>query len=147
MRGHILKFLVLGLLISCFVIIGCKAKQQESPFKSQSPIDNQTITVTSEETTLDTGVTEPTEQTTAGKTVQESATTQATAPETVAAPTEIQTALKNAGYYQGSIDGKIGPKTKEAIMEFQKNSNLKADGKVGPRTWSKLKTFLDKSKQ
>ena len=31
----------------------------------------------------------------------------------------IQIALSNAGYYNGSIDGKIGPKSQKAIREFQ----------------------------
>jgi len=51
---------------------------------------------------------------------------------------EIQTALKNAGFYAGNIDGKIGPKTKKAIEEFQKANGLKADGKVGPKTWEAM---------
>lgn len=55
---------------------------------------------------------------------------------------EIQTALKNAGYYTGSIDGKIGPKTKKAIEEFQKANSLNADGKVGPKTWAVLSKHL-----
>jgi predicted RNase H-like nuclease (RuvC/YqgF family) len=57
--------------------------------------------------------------------------------------TQIQTALKNAGFYTGTVDGKLGPKTKEAISEFQKANNLKVDGKVGRQTWSKLKSFLE----
>lgn len=56
--------------------------------------------------------------------------------------TEIQTALKNAGFYAASIDGKVGPKTKKAIIEFQKANNLKADGKVGPKTWEALVRYL-----
>ena len=56
---------------------------------------------------------------------------------------DIQAALKNAGFYTGKVDGKIGKKTKEAIKEFQKVNGLKADGKVGPKTWDKLKTYLD----
>jgi peptidoglycan hydrolase-like protein with peptidoglycan-binding domain len=51
---------------------------------------------------------------------------------------EIQAALKNAGYYTGAVDGKIGPKTKKAIEEFQKANGLKVDGKVGPKTWAIL---------
>lgn len=56
---------------------------------------------------------------------------------------QIQTALKNAGYYTGRIDGKIGPLTKKAIEEFQKANNLKADGKVGPKTWALLSAHLN----
>jgi peptidoglycan hydrolase-like protein with peptidoglycan-binding domain len=51
---------------------------------------------------------------------------------------EIQTALKNAGFYAGNVDGKIGPKTKKAIEAFQKANGLKADGKVGPKTWEAM---------
>ncbi len=51
---------------------------------------------------------------------------------------DIQTALKNAGFYTGSVDGKIGPKTKAAIEEFQRANGLGVDGKVGPKTWSLL---------
>jgi peptidoglycan hydrolase-like protein with peptidoglycan-binding domain len=56
---------------------------------------------------------------------------------------EIQTALKNAGYYTEGIDGKLGPKTKKAIEEFQKANALKVDGKIGPKTWSVLSKYLN----
>jgi peptidoglycan hydrolase-like protein with peptidoglycan-binding domain len=56
--------------------------------------------------------------------------------------TEIQTALKNAGFYTGTVDGKIGPMTKKAIEEFQKANGLKADGKIGPQSWAILGTYL-----
>lgn len=55
---------------------------------------------------------------------------------------QIQTALKNAGYYHGNIDGKIGPLTNEAIKDFQKANNLKVDAKVGPKTWEILRRYL-----
>lgn len=55
---------------------------------------------------------------------------------------EIQSALKNAGYYLGNIDGKIGPKTKAAIEEFQRANGLAVDGKVGPKTWGVLEKHL-----
>ena len=55
---------------------------------------------------------------------------------------QIQQALQSAGYYSGSIDGKIGPMTQAAIMKFQKDNGLKADGKVGQKTWSALKDYL-----
>ncbi|MDD2680219.1 MAG: peptidoglycan-binding domain-containing protein [Candidatus Omnitrophica bacterium] len=58
-------------------------------------------------------------------------------------PVEIQTALKNTGFYTGAIDGKIGPKTKKAVAEFQKANGLTADGRVGPKTWSVLSKYLN----
>jgi peptidoglycan hydrolase-like protein with peptidoglycan-binding domain len=58
---------------------------------------------------------------------------------------DIQVSLKNAGFYSGNIDGKIGPKTKKGIEDFQAANNLKVDGKVGPKTWDKLKTYYSSS--
>ena len=58
---------------------------------------------------------------------------------------EIQQALKNAGFYDGEIDGKIGPKTKKAVEDFQAKNNLKVDGKVGSKTWEKLREHLNVS--
>jgi len=59
--------------------------------------------------------------------------------------TEIQQALKNAGFYQGPLDGKIGPLTREAVRTFQQIHSLKADGVVGKQTWEKLFPYLDVS--
>lgn len=55
---------------------------------------------------------------------------------------EIQTALKNAGFYQGVLDGKKGKMTESAIKEFQRANGLDADGKVGPKTWVVLSQHL-----
>ncbi len=55
---------------------------------------------------------------------------------------QIQKALKNAGYNPGSVDGKFGRQTREAIKDYQKANNLKADGKVGKRTWKSLRKYL-----
>jgi outer membrane murein-binding lipoprotein Lpp len=56
----------------------------------------------------------------------------------------IQTALKNAGYFQNVVDGKMGRKTRQAVREFQKANNLHVDGKVGKNTWIILKEYLEK---
>lgn len=56
---------------------------------------------------------------------------------------EIQQALKNAGFYQGALDGKIGPQTREAIREFQRVHGLKIDGVVGKQTWAALAPYRD----
>lgn len=58
---------------------------------------------------------------------------------------EIQTALKNAGFYAGSIDGKIGPKSKKAIEDFQSANGLKVDGKVGPKTWEAMSKYINQA--
>lgn len=56
---------------------------------------------------------------------------------------KVQKALKNAGYYNGNIDGKLGAKTKSAIKEFQKAQDLKPDGVVGKATWAALKSYVE----
>jgi len=56
---------------------------------------------------------------------------------------EIQTALKNAGYYAGEVDGKIGRLTQKAIEDFQGANGLEADGKVGSKTWAALGKYLN----
>ena len=53
----------------------------------------------------------------------------------------IQKALKNAGYYQGAIDGKIGSGTKQAIRNFQRDKGIVPDGVCGRQTWAHLKSF------
>ena len=62
--------------------------------------------------------------------------------ETLSYQQKIQTALKNAGLYNGSIDGKIGPGSRKAIETFQQQNGLKVDGKVGPKTWSLLEPYF-----
>jgi peptidoglycan hydrolase-like protein with peptidoglycan-binding domain len=56
---------------------------------------------------------------------------------------EIQTALKNAGFYTGRIDGVKGRKTRTAIREFQKANGLTADGIVGGKTWAALAKYAE----
>ncbi|MFA6600314.1 MAG: peptidoglycan-binding domain-containing protein [Candidatus Omnitrophota bacterium] len=58
---------------------------------------------------------------------------------------DIQRALKNAGYYQGTVDGKIGAQSEAAIKAFQKDNDLEADGICGRNTWAKLKAHLSSS--
>lgn len=55
----------------------------------------------------------------------------------------IQSALQNAGYYNGAIDGKVGKMTRYAIKEFQRANGLNPDGIVGKKTWAKLQEHLN----
>lgn len=49
-----------------------------------------------------------------------------------------QCLLAYLGYYHGAIDGAIGPKTRAAVMEFQRAEGLTADGSPGPLTQAAL---------
>ena len=55
---------------------------------------------------------------------------------------KVQRALRNAGFDAGPVDGKLGKRTKAAIIEFQTANDLKSDGKVGKKTWQKLSPYL-----
>ena len=51
---------------------------------------------------------------------------------------EVQEALKGNGFDPGTADGVIGPKTNQAIRDFQKSKNLQATGRIDERTASAL---------
>ena len=62
-------------------------------------------------------------------------------PETIAG---VQQALTDWGFgaIVGEIDGKNGPKTKEAVRQFQAAMGLSADGIAGPKTWAALRSGI-----
>lgn len=55
-----------------------------------------------------------------------------------AAVTEIQTRLKNWGYYSGEVDGIYGSATESAVKYFQRKNGLSVDGQVGDETLAAL---------
>ena len=54
----------------------------------------------------------------------------------------IQTALKNAGFNPGLIDGKMGMLTRAALRDFQKANGLPENGQVDKQTWALLRKYL-----
>lgn len=48
--------------------------------------------------------------------------------------TQIQTKLKNWGYYTGTVDGAYGSGTERAVRAFQQKNGLTVDGKAGDQT-------------
>jgi N-acetylmuramoyl-L-alanine amidase len=51
---------------------------------------------------------------------------------------QIQTKLKQWGYYNGSVDGVYGSQTRNSVVSFQKKNGLVADGVAGPATLAKI---------
>ena len=51
---------------------------------------------------------------------------------------QIQTKLKNWGYYNGSVDGIFGSRTLAAVKSFQRKNGLQVDGIVGEKTVAAL---------
>ncbi len=141
-------FLFIFVVLAGFSLISC-SKKQESLDQMQQPMSPEELNriKTGTQSALD------------GNTAVGGGVPQATVVSTTEAKLEplppsgpykpsardIQTALKNAGYYTGSIDGKLGPKSMKAVEEFQRASGLTADGKVGPKTWLALGKYLNAS--
>ncbi|MGI6434861.1 MAG: peptidoglycan-binding protein [Syntrophomonadaceae bacterium] len=59
-----------------------------------------------------------------------------------AAVTQLQKDLNELGFYSYRIDGNFGPKTLDAVKNFQKSQGLKIDGVVGPITKAALSDAL-----
>ncbi|MDX1690206.1 MAG: peptidoglycan-binding domain-containing protein [Acidimicrobiia bacterium] len=51
---------------------------------------------------------------------------------------ELQRALQRKGISAGAIDGAFGPKTEDAVKEYQKREGLVSDGIAGPATLGSL---------
>lgn len=55
---------------------------------------------------------------------------------------QLQKDLTGLGFYSNTIDASFGPKTSNAVMNFQNSKGLKADGIVGPITKAALNAAL-----
>ena len=55
---------------------------------------------------------------------------------------KIQTALRNAGFNPGLIDGNMGTRTHVVLKEFQKANSLPVSGRVDKQTWTLLRKYL-----
>lgn len=52
---------------------------------------------------------------------------------------EVQTLLATLGYRIGTVDGRIGPRTKAAIKAYEKKGGLKVDGQVDDQLLARLR--------
>jgi His-Xaa-Ser repeat protein HxsA len=71
-----------------------------------------------------------------------SASSQASAPQHSSASggtvQSAQQALQQGGFYKGSVDGKMGPHTRQAIRSFQQSKGLHATGHLNQKTLTAL---------
>lgn len=134
------KYFCIVVIIGIFFVFGC---DQDQKARQSSDIPQEEITtVVSAQGTKVTPIVEVTaapEKNSVKEGARQAAQSSMIEPPANPSEKDIQQALKNAGFYDGDIDGKIGPKTKKAIGEFQAKNNLKVDGKAGPNTWNVLK--------
>ncbi len=55
----------------------------------------------------------------------------------------IQSTLKKLGFYNGKVDGIFGAQTKDAVIRFQKEYNLRQNGIIGVDTWNALFPYIN----
>jgi peptidoglycan hydrolase-like protein with peptidoglycan-binding domain len=150
MNKRLLLASVIATVALSLAVFGCKGKV-EKPAEEQTMETAESTAPVSDAQTSAQAVVEPA-QSVAAETIPPTAAAPQLAEKPLAVVTqvaqdknkEIQAALKNAGFYTGAIDGKLGPRTKKAILDFQNANGLKADGKVGPKTWTALEKYLVK---
>lgn len=123
---------VILLVLSVFALSGCAAAHKKQPAQPQPTVQ--------ESYSRDYGR----DDSRSSESYEKTAKGVHSGPAIQLSPKQVQRALKNAGFYQGPIDGKIGPKTKEAIIKFQKAQGLKADGIIGKRTSAALDRYLSR---
>lgn len=58
---------------------------------------------------------------------------------------EMQTMLKDLGYYYGELTGSFGSRTKQAVKKFQDDNDLTVDGIAGTKTLNKLYSLSGKN--
>ena len=140
--------LVLVVVFALTTFIGCNKKKKDDAADLNGVATENVVSVTDSTANADMTNSVPVVvENSAAADVTEPAMAPASSEVTSGKPTPklIQQALKNAGIYDGKVDGNIGPKTKKAIEAFQTQNCLKADGKVGKKTWKALSVYLNKS--
>jgi peptidoglycan hydrolase-like protein with peptidoglycan-binding domain len=143
--------LVLVVVFALTSFIGCNKKKKDEAADLNGVVTENVVSVTDNSTgnaDMTNSVPVVVENASAAASTEVAEPAMASAPTGVAGkptPKEIQQALKNAGLYDGKVDGNIGSKTKKAIEAFQTQNGLKADGKVGRKTWKALSVYLNKS--
>jgi peptidoglycan hydrolase-like protein with peptidoglycan-binding domain len=143
------RSLFAGAVLVAFVVTGCSgsgSRQVSSGGSSTVPTSAAAPAATSSTTAAPTTTAPPTTTTTAAPTT--TTTTAPTDPTTVTEPTgellkpgsvgartkAVQQALKDQHYDPGTVDGKFGNNTTQAVWAFQQLHGLSPDGIVGPQT-------------
>jgi peptidoglycan hydrolase-like protein with peptidoglycan-binding domain len=51
---------------------------------------------------------------------------------------EAQRALRDLGYDPGPVDGVVGPRTREALVKYQRSEKIAVTGRLDPETMVRL---------
>jgi len=50
----------------------------------------------------------------------------------------VQRALRDLGYEPGPVDGVVGPRTREALVKYQRSEKIAVTGRLDPETMVRL---------
>ena len=149
MRSKGLALLVVGVL-GLFVISGCetvpkKMREDVSGIKDKvNTLETRVDTVESKQADVERATAAQSQAIEEMKTVKEvpgartNVSVKSRGESSKERTKDIQSYLKNAGFYGGMVDGVKGTATRKAIKDFQSANGLKPDGVVGPKTWELL---------
>lgn len=143
MDKRVLVIALTALIVLPLGAIGCKGRVKKEPQMGEEPFATQEEAAMV--TTAEPGqvvVTETIPPTAAPQGALERAGSAAVPQGKLDRNIQIQKVLASTGFYSGPIDGRIGPKTRRAIADFQRSKGLKVDGKVGPKTWQEMEKYL-----
>jgi len=119
-----------------FVLAGCATSSKKQPAQSQPLVSQKAYQQESYSRDYDNN------DTWSSDSYEKPAKKSYSEPSVELSPKQIQRALKKAGFYKGEIDGKVGSKTRAAIIKFQRAHGLREDGVAGKRTNEELRKYL-----
>ncbi len=144
--------MVFGVVIGMVVVSGCAAQRQSQALnrvQADMQLLDQRVAQLERGSVAQASSSWPADSSAAGASIEPIAVSLggSSSSASSAKPTgkQIQQALRNAGLYQGEIDGKLGSQSRSAIREFQRANGLGVDGKVGKQTWAKLSAYATSS--
>ena len=122
------KFFLFACLMSALVSAGCAKDTSQTKTAPKSTKSSQAVSGKSPQQPNKQSVTQADEK--------------RSSPLSRAEVRTYQNYLKTLGYYNGGIDGLAGPRTRKAVSEFQKDSNLKVTGELDRPTTKELTIML-----
>ena len=141
-RSPYLFIILVAVMLTALAVVGARAMNAWNMYETEAA-----VTPTPSSTVLSISVTPDPSRVTPGPTAPP-APTDSPAPTdapkylTVGAQgqmvSDLQTRLKELGYYEGQIDGDFGSGTKAAVEAFQQVNGLEADGIAGQKTLTLL---------
>lgn len=130
-----LKSYAIGLIAGVFLISSAYADQPASPGSSKDQASGQE---SSSATGDQSGAAGSEQKGDLGGSMQDQSTSMGSGQQSASDIQQIQQKLNDQGFNVGAVDGKLGPKTKEALRKFQEKQGIQASGQIDQQTMAAL---------